>query len=238
LPLRRQSLLFSATMPTEVADLAGKMLRDPQRVEVAPWRKSDERIEQHIYHVDAANKPALLCHLLNNQDLAKVIVFTRTKHGANRLAQRLEKAEIKADAIHGNKSQGARQRALESFRSGQVRVLVATDIAARGIDVDDVSHVVNYELPDVAENYVHRIGRTARGGAKGKAVTFCASDEVGQVKAIEKLITTILPVVEDHPYHIVHAPQAGVKKRGQGFHQPQSEMHRLSQRRSRTRRAA
>jgi ATP-dependent RNA helicase RhlE len=238
LPTRRQSLLFSATMPSEVAELANKMLRSPTRIEVAPWRQSDTRIDQQVYHVEQPNKGALLTLLLQNSEMSRVIVFTRTKHGANRVSQKLEQAGISADAIHGNKSQGARQRALDNFRKGEVRVLVATDIAARGIDVDDISHVINFELPDVSESYVHRIGRTARGGATGKAISFCASDEVAQLKSIEKLTQNILPVIESHPFHAALVPQSGRSARGNSSAGRQSDMHRSSQRRSRTRRAA
>lgn len=246
LPMRRQSLLFSATMPAEVSDLAGKMLHQPKRVEVAPWRQKDTRIDQVVYHVEQPNKTALLTHLLADSTLARVIVFTRTKHGANRVAQKLELAGIKADAIHGNKSQGARLKALENFRQGTSRVLVATDIAARGIDIDDVSHVVNFELPDVAESYVHRIGRTARGGATGKAISFVSSEETGQLKAIEKLIQKALPLIADHPFHAALVPTApvrngrggGQKRSDNGNNPRNSEMHRFQQRRSRTPRAA
>jgi ATP-dependent RNA helicase RhlE len=235
LPLRRQSLLFSATMPAEVAELAGKMLREPVRVEVAPWKQKDTRIDQCLYHVEQGNKHALLAHLLKDDAMKRVIVFTRTKHGANRVAQKLDQAGVSSDAIHGNKSQGARQRALDNFKTGAARVLVATDIAARGIDVDDVSHVINFELPDVAENYVHRIGRTARGGATGKALSFCASDEAGQLKDIQKLTQAVLPVIENQPYHAVLVPQQGKPK---SSNRRQNDMHRSPQRRSRTRRAA
>ena len=186
-PKERQSLLFSATMPPEVAKLAAEMMRDPMRVEVTPKVVTVEAVDQRVYFVEAAQKPALLARLLADERLARVIVFTRTKHGANRVAERLAKAGVVAEAIHGNKSQTARQRALEAFRSGRARVLVATDIAARGIDVDDVSHVINFELPNEPESYVHRIGRTARAGAKGVALAFCAPDERAYLRDIERL---------------------------------------------------
>jgi ATP-dependent RNA helicase RhlE len=187
LPKERQSLLFSATMPPEVAKLAAEMMRDPLRVEVTPKVVTVEAIDQRVFFVEAAQKPALLARLLEDARLARVIVFTRTKHGANRVAERLEKSGVPAEAIHGNKSQSARQRALEAFRNGRARVLVATDLAARGIDVDDVTHVINFELPNEPESYVHRIGRTARAGAKGVALAFCAPDERGYLRDIERL---------------------------------------------------
>ena len=195
-PKKRHSLLFSATMPKDVAHLAADLLNNPERVEITPAATTVERIEQQIYFVDGSRKRALLATLLADDTLARVIVFTRTKHGANRVADHLEKARISARAIHGNKSQSARQRALSEFKEGSVRVLVATDIAARGIDVDDVSHVVNFELPNEPESYVHRIGRTARAGAKGIAVSFCDSKERSYLRDIERLTKKALTVVE------------------------------------------
>jgi ATP-dependent RNA helicase RhlE len=187
LPKQRQSLLFSATMPPEIARLAAELLRTPVRVEVSPPTRTADRIDQRVFMVEAAAKRAFLTDLLADPALARVMVFTRTKHGANRVAEHLEKAGIAAEAIHGNKSQGARQRALERFRTGNARVLVATDIAARGIDVDDVTHVVNYEIPNVPESYVHRIGRTARAGASGIAISLCDSSERAYLRDIERL---------------------------------------------------
>ena len=169
-PKTRQSLLFSATMPGEVARLSGEILRDPVRVEVTPQATLIERLEQSVYHVQAAAKTALLAGILEDPALARVIVFARTKHRANRVAEQLGKRGVDAEAIHGNKSQGARERALKRFRAGEARVLVATDIAARGIDVDSVTHVINYEIPNEPESYVHRVGRTARAGAGGAAL--------------------------------------------------------------------
>ena len=194
LPKARQSLLFSATMPADVARLASEMLRDPARVEVTPQTITVERIEQKVYMVETAAKRGLLTYLLADAALDRVLVFTRTKHGANRVAEHLARTGVSADAIHGNKSQGARVRALEGFRAGQVRVLVATDIAARGIDVDGISHVVNFDLPNIPESYVHRIGRTARAGAGGAAVSFCDASEREYLRDIEKLIRRTLPV--------------------------------------------
>ncbi len=197
LPKRRQSLLFSATMPDEIARLSGEILVDPVRVEVTPQATPVERVDQGVYHVVAGNKPALLASILANPTLARVIVFTRTKHRANRVAKQLAKCGIAAEAIHGNKSQGARQRALARFRAGAVRVLVATDIAARGIDVDSVSHVINYELPNEPESYIHRIGRTARAGACGTALSFCDPSERTYLHDIERLIRHRLTVITE-----------------------------------------
>ena len=188
LPEDRQSLLFSATMPGEVAKLAQDMLHKPVRVDIAPKTVAVEAIRQSVHFVGATDKPALLRDLLADPAMQRVIVFTRTKHRANRVAEGLEKAGVGAAAIHGNKSQGARQRALEDFRSGAVRVLVATDIAARGIDVPGVSHVVNFELPNEPESYVHRIGRTARAGADGAALSLCDASELDFLRDIERLI--------------------------------------------------
>lgn len=195
-PKKRHSLLFSATMPNDVAHLAADLLNDPQRVEITPAATTVERIEQQIYFVDGSRKRALLSTLLADASFGRVIVFTRTKHGANRVADHLEKVRISARAIHGNKSQSARQRALSEFKDGSVRVLVATDIAARGIDVDDVTHVINFELPNEPESYVHRIGRTARAGAKGIAVSFCDSKERAYLRDIERLTKKPLTVVQ------------------------------------------
>ncbi|CAK0774995.1 ATP-dependent RNA helicase RhlE [uncultured Gammaproteobacteria bacterium] len=198
IPKKRQSLLFSATMPPDIAALAADMLIDPIRIEVSPKTITVDLIDQRVYYVDAGNKRALLNKLLLNPELARVIVFTRTKHGANRVAEQLDKAGVIAEALHGNKSQGARQRALENFRSGGARVLVATDIAARGLDVDDVTHVINYELPNIPESYVHRVGRTARAGASGIAFSFCDPSERGFLRDIERLTKRPL-IVAEHP---------------------------------------
>jgi ATP-dependent RNA helicase RhlE len=194
LPKARQSMLFSATMPADIAALAAEMLHRPQRVEVAPAGSAVAVIDQRVFFVGTTEKRALLCRLLQDADLRRVIVFTRTKHGANRVVQHLAGAGLHAEAIHGNKSQSARQQALSGFRSGRVRVLVATDIAARGIDVDDVSHIINFDLPNVAETYVHRIGRTARAGAAGIALSFCDASERPYLGDIEKLIRKRIPV--------------------------------------------
>jgi ATP-dependent RNA helicase RhlE len=195
LPKARQSLCFSATMPPDVAKLCNDILRDPLRVEVTPAASTVERIDQRVFFVDAARKRGLLASLLRDRGVGRALVFTRTKHGANRVAEQLCRGGIRADAIHGNKSQNARQRALAGFRDGKVRVLVATDVAARGIDIDGITHVINYELPNVPETYVHRIGRTARAGAAGTAVSFCDQAERGSLRDIEKLTRRPLTVV-------------------------------------------
>ncbi len=192
---RRQSALFSATMPAEVAGLAAGFLKDPVRVEVAPQATTIERIEQRIEPMETGAKRARLVELVAGPGVGRTIVFARTKRGADRVAQNLVKDGVAAEVIHGNKAQNARQRALSAFRAGQVRVLVATDIVARGIDVPGVTHIVNYDLPDEPEAYVHRIGRTGRNGADGIAITLCAPDELKKLRAVEKVIrTTLLPV--------------------------------------------
>ncbi len=199
LPKRRQSMFFSATMPPEVAKLASEMLYQPARVEVTPKVITVDRIRQSVHFVHQSEKRTHLVKLLDDAALARVIVFTRTKHAANRVAETLERAKIPADAIHGNKSQNARQRALDRFRTGRARVLVATDIAARGIDVDGVTHVVNYELPNVPETYVHRIGRTARAGAEGAAISLCDGSERAYLRDIERLTKRTIEVVGGQP---------------------------------------
>ncbi|MEM6742283.1 MAG: DEAD/DEAH box helicase [Pseudomonadota bacterium] len=199
LPKARQSLLFSATMPDEIMHLANEILHKPERVEIAPQSTPVERIKQTLRHVAKPDKPAMLAELLADPAFERVIVFSRTKHGADRIAKRLNKDGVRADALHGNKTQGARQKALAAFKSGEARVLVATDIAARGIDVDGVTHVVNFDLPVEPESYVHRIGRTARAGATGEAVAFCDPEERGALRAIERAIGMKLDVVGDAP---------------------------------------
>jgi superfamily II DNA/RNA helicase len=193
LPARRQTLFFSATMPKDIADLADQMLRDPARVAVTPVSSTAERIDQRIIQVDHTAKPAILAELLKSEPVNRALVFTRTKHGADKVVKGLAKVSIRAEAIHGNKSQNHRERVLAAFRSGEIRTLVATDIAARGIDVDGISHVVNFDIPNVPETYVHRIGRTARAGADGVAISLCAGEEHTYVRDIEKLIRIALP---------------------------------------------
>jgi ATP-dependent RNA helicase RhlE len=200
LPARRQTLLFSATMPPDIADLAHAMLRDPIKVSVAAPATTAENVDQWVLFVERENKRHLLAEVLKDPSMKRALVFTRTKHGANRVAEQLSRLQVRAAAIHGNKSQGARQAALEGFRDGSTRVLVATDIAARGIDVDGITHVVNYELPNEPESYVHRIGRTARAGARGVALSFCDREERAYLRDIERLTRLPLQVVENHPY--------------------------------------
>ena len=187
LPAQRQSMLFSATMPAEVSQLANSFLRDPLRVEVTPEVRTPEKIEQQVHFVDTSGKRALLVRLLEDPGLARVIVFTRTKHGANKVADHLTAAQVSTEALHGNKSQPAREKSLDRFRSGRARVLVATDIASRGIDVTGISHVINFDLPVEPESYVHRIGRTARAGASGIAISFCDHSERAALRAIERV---------------------------------------------------
>lgn len=200
LPARRQSLLFSATMPDEIARLADTLLTDPVHVAVAPVSSTVDAIVQSVYFVDKANKSRLLLHLLQDPAIRSALIFTRTKHGADRVAKFLTKNKVNAAAIHGDKSQGARQKALNQFKSGEIQVLVATDIAARGIDIEELSCVINYDLPNVPETYVHRIGRTGRAGLGGRAISFSDIEEKEYVKDIEKLIGKTIPVVEDHPF--------------------------------------
>jgi ATP-dependent RNA helicase RhlE len=204
LPTQRQTLLFSATMPQDIQDLAASILTDPVHVEVTPQATTVEKIIQSMFFVEKKDKRALLEYILEDSSMTRVLVFTRTKHGANKLAQQLEWVGVRADAIHGNKSQSAREQALASFKSGRIRVLVATDIAARGIDVDDVTHVINYDLPNEPESYVHRIGRTARAGASGIAYSFCDLEEREYLQDIERLIRQHVPVVQEHPYHSIY----------------------------------
>jgi ATP-dependent RNA helicase RhlE len=194
LPTQRQTLMFSATMPRAIAELAAHMLRDPIKVAVAPVASTVERVEQRVIRVDRSAKPAILIDVLRQEAIDRALIFTRTKHGADKLVRGLVRAGIAATAIHGNKSQSQRERVLAAFRKGEVRVLVATDIAARGIDVDGISHVVNFDLPNVPETYVHRIGRTARAGAEGVAISLCDGEEVAFLRDIEKLIRVTIPV--------------------------------------------
>jgi superfamily II DNA/RNA helicase len=194
LPARRQTLMFSATMPRAIAELATHMLRDPIKVAVGPVASTVEHVDQRVIRVDRSAKPAILIDLLRREPIDRALIFTRTKHGADKVVRGLIRAGIGAEAIHGNKSQNQRERVLAAFRKGEVRTLVATDIAARGIDVDGVSHVVNFDLPNMPETYVHRIGRTARAGAEGVAISLCDGEEVGFLRDIEKLIRMTIPV--------------------------------------------
>jgi len=228
LPAKRQTLFFSATMPPEIAGLANSILHQPKKVEVTPVSSTVEKIEQSVYFVEKQDKRALLHHLLADQNIKTVLVFTRTKHGADKVVKDLQRSSIGAAAIHGNKSQNARQRALNDFKNGTLRVLVATDIAARGIDVDQLSHVINYELPDVPETYVHRIGRTGRAGASGIAIAFCDAEEKVNLKDIQKLIGIQIPIVTDHPYAMSNISLTNFKPVSK---QPQQQRNH-SQRRS------
>jgi ATP-dependent RNA helicase RhlE len=200
LPVKRQTLFFSATMPPEIQKLANVLLTNPAKVEVTPASSTVEAIRQSLYFVDKKDKPSLLLHLLQDPVIVTALIFTRTKHGADKVVKFLHRANISAAAIHGNKSQNARQNALGNFKSGKTRVLVATDIAARGIDIDELSHVINFDLPNVPETYVHRIGRTGRAGNTGIAISFCDADERDELRDIQKLIGTPIPVVGGHPF--------------------------------------
>ncbi len=214
LPRQRQTLLFSATMPEAIRSLAGTMLKDPVAVSVDPVSSAAEQVDQKLFFVDKTDKRRLLVDLLRSPEFTRTLVFTRTKHGANRVVQQLEKAGVHSAAIHGNKSQGARTRALDGFKDGRVRVLVATDLAARGLDVDSVSHVINFDLPNVPETYVHRIGRTARAGASGIALSFCDVEEREFLIDIERLLGEHIERVLDHAYPPRQAPPAATDLRG------------------------
>ena len=212
LPQKRQSLFFSATMPPAIVKLAGSIVYKPVKVEVTPSASTVDTVTQYVYFTDKVNKNALLLELLKDTKIKTALVFTRTKFGADKVVRVLKKKNISAESIHGNKTQNTRQRALSNFKAQTTRVLVATDIAARGIDVDDLEYVINYEIPNISETYVHRIGRTARAGASGTAISFCDADEKEYLRDIEKLITKKIQVVNDHPYplldnHPVKIPQ-------------------------------
>jgi len=200
LPAKRQSLFFSATMPPAILDLARNILGDFDRVTIKPTQATAEKVEQAVYFVNTKDKPKLLVHMMQDDAFDSVLVFSRTKHGADKIIKILESSDVKAQAIHGNKSQGARQKALSDFKDGKTKVLVATDIAARGIDVDNLSLVINYDLPNVPETYVHRIGRTGRAKASGVAWSFCDAEEIEYLQSIQKLIKQTVPVVSMHPY--------------------------------------
>ena len=200
IPSKRQTLFFSATMPKEIKTLASTILTNPKQVVVTPVSSTAETIEQELYHVITAQKKDLLLHLLDERKNGSVLVFTRTKHGADKVVKILTKAQVKSAAIHGNKSQNARQNALNNFKNKEIRVLVATDIAARGIDIDELALVINYDIPNIPETYVHRIGRTGRAGASGKAISFCDKEEQAYIRDIQKLIGLQIPVVKQHPY--------------------------------------
>lgn len=229
IPAKRQTIFFSATMPPEISKLADTILTNPVRVQVTPVSSTANTVRQEIYFVDKNNKRLLLLHLLKDNAINTALVFTRTKHGADRVAKDLTRAGVIAEAIHGNKSQNARQRALSNFKAQQTRVLVATDIAARGIDIDELSHVINYELPNIPETYVHRIGRTGRAGASGISISFCDAEERAYLKDIQKLIGKSVPLAENNPYPLsgsamnspIEAPKQNSQRR-QGFKRPSS----------------
>ncbi len=227
LPKQRQSLFFSATMAPEIIQLAQTILKNPSKVTVTPVSSTAEMIQQYVYFVDKGNKNALLVDILNNQEIKTALVFTRTKHGADKVVKMLLKHRITAEAIHGNKAQNARQRALNNFKSQTTRVLVATDIAARGIDVDELEYVINYEMPNVAETYVHRIGRTGRAGAKGTAYSFCDATEKPYLADIEKLISKKIQVVDKHAYPLMdhHASKPVKQAQAPRSQRPQSKHH-------------
>ena len=234
-PSRRQTLFFSATMPGEIQQLANSILYNPEKVEVTPVSSTADTIQQHLFYVEKSDKKALLIYLLKDKTIQTALVFTRTKHGADKVVKDLTRAGITAEAIHGNKSQNARQRALANFKNRTTRVLIATDIAARGIDIDDLTHVINYELPNIPETYVHRIGRTGRAGAEGIAFSFCETEEMPYLKDIHKLIGRQIPVNEANPYPMsltfVAKQMASGTKAAPAQRQQQSAGHRDGKRR-------
>ena len=238
LPRQKQTLFFSATMPPEVRGLVDGLLVNPVKVAVNPVSSPVEIIDQKLYYVDRGNKTKLLAHLIRELDVKNALVFTRTKHGANKVARDLAKAGITAAAIHGNKSQTARQQALADFKAGRVQALVATDIAARGLDIEELSHVFNYNLPDVPETYVHRIGRTGRAGHGGTAISFCDINEKEELKAIEKLIGKAVPVVENHPWPMEILEPAPKDKKGRAVNPEDAEARAAAKERRRQRDAA
>lgn len=205
LPQRKQTLFFSATMPAEIAKLSQSILKNPFTIEITPVSTTAETVEQAVYFVEKSDKRSLLIHLLKKDEIDSALVFTQTKYGADKLCKALKNENIKVQAIHGNKSQAERQKALHNFKSKNIKVLIATDIASRGIDIDNLSHVINFELPNVAETYVHRIGRTGRAGAKGRAISFCGTEEKALLRDIRKLTAQSIPVMKDHPFQMADA---------------------------------
>jgi ATP-dependent RNA helicase RhlE len=226
LPAKRQTLFFSATMPPEIQKLANVLLTNPSKVEVTPPSSTVDKIEQSLYHVGKMEKPELLLHLLQDSAIKTALVFTRTKHGADKVVKILQRFNIRAAAIHGNKSQNARQGALSDFKNGTLRVLVATDIAARGIDIDELTHVINFDMPNIPETYVHRIGRTGRAGNTGIAISFSSMEEREELRDIQKLIGKTIPVIHEHPFLAnanVVAPVAAARpprQQSQQFNKP------------------
>jgi ATP-dependent RNA helicase RhlE len=226
IPAKRQTIFFSATMPQEISSLANSILTNPVRVEVTPVSSTANTIQQQLYYVDKNNKKNLLLDLLKDNGINTALVFTRTKHGADRVVKDLVRSGVSAEAIHGNKSQNARQRALTNFKSQRTRVLVATDIAARGIDIDSLSHVINFELPNIPETYVHRIGRTGRAGASGISISFCDAEERAFLKDIHKLIGKTIPVIDDHSYPMNHQAASRPPESGRPSGRPRPVVNR------------
>ena len=227
LPSKRQSLFFSATMPSEIVALSEKILGNPQKVTINPEQTTADKVEQSVYFVGKSSKTNLLTHLLQTEVFGSVLVFSRTKHGADRIVRLLGKAKIKSAAIHGNKSQNARQKALDDFKDGQTNILVATDIAARGIDVEELSYVINYDLPNIPETYIHRIGRTGRASSSGIALSFCDMEERPYLKDIQKLINLQIPVIQEHPF-VDTSTEVFTKKPGTSHRRPQTRSSRPS----------
>jgi len=226
IPAQRQTLFFSATMPPEIQKLSETILSNPTKIEVTPPSSTVDKIAQSLYFTNKSDKQKLLMHLLEEKNITTALVFTRTKHGADKVVKCLHQANIKAAAIHGNKSQNARQNALNAFKHGNLRVLVATDIAARGIDIDELAHVFNYDLPEVPETYVHRIGRTGRAGNSGVAIAFCDADERDELKQIQKVIGKIIPVVDEHPYPSTQAATPAKESRSSVQRNNRPKQHR------------
>jgi len=213
IPEKRQSLFFSATMPDNIVELSRKILKDPKKIEVSPVSSTAETVQQQLYYTNRNLKKDLLLLLLKDEKMDQVLLFSRTKHGADRIVRNLKKSKIKAAAIHGDKAQNQRQKALKQFKEKELRVLVATDIAARGIDIDKLNYVVNYDVPNVAETYVHRIGRTGRAGEEGMSISICEPEENAYIRAIEKLIQQKIPVINDHPYPQTEKPMTDKEKK-------------------------
>jgi ATP-dependent RNA helicase RhlE len=213
LPKQRQSLFFSATMPKNIVELSRQILRNPQKIAVNPVSSTAETIQQFLYKTNKSNKPALLLHILKDPKIEQVLVFSRTKHGSDRIVRNLRKKDINSAAIHGDKSQNQRQRALKEFKQGKVNVLVATDIAARGIDIDKLQHVINYDIPNESETYVHRIGRCGRAGEDGVSISICDAEELAYIRDIEKLTHQKIAIVDDHPFPQTDKPMTVAEKK-------------------------
>jgi ATP-dependent RNA helicase RhlE len=228
LPEQRQSLFFSATMAPEIKLLAGLLLKNPEKVEVTPPATTVEKIQQHLYFTNRNDKAKLMMHLVEENSIQQALAFTRTKHGADKIVRILQKSNIKSAAIHGNKSQNARQNALNDFKNGKIQILVATDIAARGIDIDELEHVFNLDLPEVPETYVHRIGRTGRAGNSGMAYSFCDAEQLPELKDIEKLIQLKIPIIENHPFPMTGEFSQDTKKQQKTKAKPQQQSQNSS----------